>query len=89
MPLTAYPHAKSVIHPWNLAQSSTGLPHMVEDAGTGRTHYEPPVRPHPFGMQNPDGTDAAAAARDAAAAARGAAAAVRDVAAAARDAAFV
>ena len=42
--------------------------------------------PHPFRLQNADGTDAAAA-RDAAAAVRDAATAARDVAAAAQDAA--
>ncbi|CAL8335965.1 unnamed protein product [Boreogadus saida] len=61
---------------------------MVENAGMLKISLRPPGEvPHPFGRPNPDGTDAAAAARDAAAAARDAAAAARDVAATARDAA--
>ncbi|CAL8363352.1 unnamed protein product [Boreogadus saida] len=61
---------------------------MVENAGKLKISLRPPGEvPHPFGRPNPDGTDAAAAARDAAAAARDAAAAARDVAATARDAA--
>ncbi|CAL8251430.1 unnamed protein product [Boreogadus saida] len=56
---------------------------MVENAGKLSDPTTPPT--HAFGMQNPDGRDAAAAAMDAAAAARDAAAAARDAAAAARD----
>ena len=43
MPLTAYPHAKSVVHPWNLAQPSTGLPQCV----SGENIPPPPLLGRP------------------------------------------